>query len=368
MDSIPQELVDAIIDNVPESSLLSCSLVAKRWRRKSQQRALDNISFLSEGEVNRWCTYIPQDSDGISSYVCHVRIEAISSWAEPALLSRMLGSLSSLTTLSLYATEIPDELPGRISRGEFGNGITVLCLRFSHYTFATMTSMILSLPNLKELCVEYCEVTPEGPFPTHSVTPQREPLNSLELHGCWGGIGEALAKSRLTSSRLSLGVGITGITQLLLVSSETVVELELRGAWFSRSPDRAETIVSDLPDAFADEIPSPIHLPSLPALTTLVIDLYVSDPFPRLTNVLCSIGSAPALTSIVIDHSNWESIEGLFLEGSWVDLDRWLSQIAKHAEITGGLPLTLRPWPRGKPVWEGFLPKFRESGEIKVEH
>jgi len=236
MDLIPQELIDTIIDNVPESSLLSCSLVAKRWRRKSQQRAFDTISFSSEDEVNRWCTDIPHSSDGISSYVRHVKIEEISSWAEPALLSRMLESLSSLTTLSMDTTEIPDELPGRISCGEFGNGITALYLDIPSCTPATMTSMILSLPNLKELYIGDWEIMPGGPLPTHPVTPQRPPLDSLELRGWWGGVGKALAKSRLTFSRISSDIGITDIAELLLVSSETLVELKLCGAWFLRVP------------------------------------------------------------------------------------------------------------------------------------
>ena len=127
--------------------------------------------------------------------------------------------------------------------------------------------------------------------------------------------------------------------------------------------------MTDLPDTFADEIHSTIHLQSLPALITLVIDLCVSHPLPYLTNILCSIGSTPALTSIVIDNPQWEPIEDFFLEDPWADLDRWLSGIAKHAEVTGGLPLTLRRWPEGKSIWEGFLPEFRRSGgEIKVEH
>ena len=77
MDSIPQELIDAIIDYIPQSSLPSCSLVAKRWQRKSQKRVLGAIAFSSEHEVKRWCTDIPQDSDGISLYVRHVTIEKI---------------------------------------------------------------------------------------------------------------------------------------------------------------------------------------------------------------------------------------------------------------------------------------------------
>jgi len=123
MVSLPQELIDAIIDNVPESSLLSCSLVTKRWRRRSQQRAFDAISFKSEDEVNPRCTDILQGSDGILSYVRHIGVRGIY-WDEPALFSRMLGNLSSLTKSSLCLTDIPDELSGHISRGEFGKGIT----------------------------------------------------------------------------------------------------------------------------------------------------------------------------------------------------------------------------------------------------
>jgi hypothetical protein len=231
MDSIPQELIDVIIDNVPQSSLPSCSLVAKRWRRTSQQRVLSTIPFSSEGKVSRWCTDIPRDSGGISSYVRYVKIRDISYWVEPALFSRMLGTLSSLATLSIYAAKIPDELPNHISRGAFGKGITALYLRYTYCSLATMTSMILSLPGLKELSIE-CGAAPEEPPLANSLTAQRGPLNSLELHGYLGRIGEALAKSRLTSNRLALDTDITGVEQLLILSSETVVELKLRGVWF----------------------------------------------------------------------------------------------------------------------------------------
>jgi len=230
MDSIPQELVETIIDNVPESSLPSCSLVEKRWRRKSQQRVLSTITFSSERKVECWCTDIPRDSNGISSYVRHVTIEEIYFWVEPAILSQMLGSLTSLTTLSIFATQIPDELPGHISRGGFGKRITTLDICVPYCTFATLTSMILSLPDLKELRLEDCEATPEGPLPTYSVTPERGPSDSLKLYGCVDRAGEALAKLRSASRRLSLDVGITNVEQLLLLSSETVVKLELYGA------------------------------------------------------------------------------------------------------------------------------------------
>ena len=231
MDSVPQELIDAIIGNVPQSSLPSCSLVAKRWRRESQRRVLATILFSSEREIKRWCTDIPQDSGGISSYVRHVKIKYINSWTEPALFSQMLGSLSSLTTLSVTAAKIPDEFSGHILRGELGKRITTLNLWLTYCRLPTLTSMILSLPNLKELRVDHCKAMPEGPLPTYPVTPERGPLDMLELLGHVDGIEEALAEFRLTSRHLSLDIGMKNIERLLLLSSETLVELSLCGAW-----------------------------------------------------------------------------------------------------------------------------------------
>jgi hypothetical protein len=132
--------------------------------------------------------------------------------------------------------------------------------------------------------------------------------------------------------------------------------------------DRTKTIVTDLLDYPDERIPSPIHLPSLPALTTLVIHLSECNPSLYLTNILCSIGSASALTSIVIEHYDWNYTEHLPSEVHWVDVDRWLSRIAKRAEVNGGLMLALTRWPEGKSVWEVF-PRYRESGGgIKVDH
>jgi hypothetical protein len=231
MESIPQELIDAIIDNVPRFSLPSCSLVAKRWRRKSQRRVLSAISFSSEDEVDRWCTDIPRDSDGISSYVRRVKVELIHCWAKPTLFSCMLETLSSLTELSLVETEIPGEFLDRISRGGLGRGVAILSFWSSCFEVAAVTSMILSLPDLKELSVYCLGIALGGPLRARSVAPRRQ-LHSLVLRGNANEIGEALARHRITSTHLSLDVHTTTVEQLLMLSSETVVKLELSGMCF----------------------------------------------------------------------------------------------------------------------------------------
>jgi len=230
MNSLPQELVDTVIDNLPHSSLLSSSLVAKRWRRRSQQRALERIKFPSEVQVDRWCTDFPQDPEGIVSYVHVAEFAGIGSWYDPTIFSRALKSLGSLTELWVSETRIPDELPGQILRGELGKGITVLRLWWTSCTLATMTSVIFSLPNLKVLSIIDPRVGLEGPPQFHPVTSQRTPLDSLQL---WGknmrGVGKVLAKSGFTSRRLSLDIDLSGVEQLIMLSSKTVVKLTLYG-------------------------------------------------------------------------------------------------------------------------------------------
>ena len=158
-------------------------------------------------------------------YVRHVKIEEIFSWIEPALLGRMLGSLGSLAALSMHRIKIPDEFPSHISRGEFGKWIITLDLLSLHCRLPTLVSIILSFPNLKELRIKYYWATPEGPLPTYPVTPERGPLDTLELLKHADETGEALAKSRLTSRYLSLDGDITKIEQLLLLFLDTVVEV-----------------------------------------------------------------------------------------------------------------------------------------------
>ena len=119
--------------------------------------------------------------------------------------------------------EIPDEFLGHISCGEFGKGIIALDLDSIYCRLPTLTSMILSLPDLKKLRIKHYGAIPEGPLPTCPVTPGRGPLDSLELLGHVDEIGEALAESRLTSRHLSLDVSFTNVGWLLSLSSETAV-------------------------------------------------------------------------------------------------------------------------------------------------
>jgi hypothetical protein len=228
MDSLPQEIIEAISDNLPNYSLHSSSLVARRWRTRSQQLVLRSIAFSSENEVGHWYLDIQRSQGRIVSYVHSVEFRKIRSWNEPELLSCVLKGFCSLKSLKTSGCAIPDELVDQISREEFGRGITTLSLRFPHCRLSTITSVILSLPDLKKLTVVLDDKTSGQPLPT-SIAPRRRSLDLLELRMCANEVAEALIRSRFTFRHISLGSLISSIHRLIAVSSETLVVLTLEG-------------------------------------------------------------------------------------------------------------------------------------------
>ena len=228
MDSLPNELIEAIIDDIPPSSLHSSSLVARRWRTRSQQRILDFITFSSEDKVDRWYSDVQRVRNRIASYVRSAEFRRIDSWNEPALFGRVLEGLCSLTTLEVTACAIPDELPGQISRGMCGRGITTLFLQSSDCELSTITSMILSLPDLKRLNVLVSGTTLRDPSST-PITPQRRSLDMLELYYFASEVTEDLIQAQITSRNICLDSAISGAHRLIAISSETLVALTLEG-------------------------------------------------------------------------------------------------------------------------------------------
>ena len=231
IESLPQETIDAIIDNLPRYSLPSSSLVARQWRTRSQQRILASITFRSQCEVGRWHSDVQGGQNKILSYVRSVQFRCINSWNDPALPGRVLKGFPSLTTLEVYGTVIPDELLDQTSRGEFGRTINNLQIRFPRCALSAIISMILSFPELKELTVSLEKTALEQPVSTSSVTQKRGSLDWLGLWGHTGGISEALIQLQFTSRHLCLGSNNSNAHRLLALSSETLVGLWLEGVW-----------------------------------------------------------------------------------------------------------------------------------------
>ena len=234
MDSLPQETIDEIIDNLPRSSLRSSSLVAKRWRTRSQQRALFKVLFAKESMVNYWRTDIQSGSGGVSSYVQFAGFDNITEWSDPVLFISVVENFTSLTTLWISQTEIPSGVPERISHGDLGKKVTILHLRSPLCSLPTVISTIFAFPSLQNLFIDAFAATSGETLLTYPVLPRSEPLKSLQVTRSEYRIAEALANLQFASRSLILDVRTKTLQNLLALSPATVVELELRGVYSLR--------------------------------------------------------------------------------------------------------------------------------------
>ena len=232
MDSLPQEIIDENIDNLPYSSLIHSSLVAKRWQKRSQLSLLREIRFIGESRVKKWYTDPAcNDPDGISSYVRSVKFFTIAKWSDSTLFNNTLENFSSLDRLWICNVEITDEMVERIPSGKFGERVTALDLFSPRCSISTVTTVILSLPNLRHLCIGDYGTMPRELPSTYPATPRRKPFDSLKLvFGNLGAATEAFAKLEFTSRNLCLNVKFSSTWRLLMLSSEILGELTLTGA------------------------------------------------------------------------------------------------------------------------------------------
>lgn len=232
MDSLAQELLDAIIDHVPPPYACSCSLVARRWRKRGQQRYFSCVVFSREHEVVRWYTNIPQDPDGIPSYALDIEIQSIRWWRDPIALSRVLKCFTRVKTLTIAETRIPSsEVENIVSSGEFGREITTLNLISPLPAMPTLMPLILSFPNLTELTIDL----DTQPDPPTSILPgktwQRGPLQFLQFSWFRSEEIEFITLCGITSRKINLDVSSMMIEKIIACSSETMCELELQGTY-----------------------------------------------------------------------------------------------------------------------------------------
>ena len=134
-----------------------------------------------------------------------------------------------MTTLWIFNATIPRprDIPNSMSFGEFGKKIERLMLLSPRCTVATVTALVLSLPNLERLFL--IGTAPRKPPSVLPHASQRGPLVELDLHAPGSGVGTALAQCGVTSRKLSTSVSEAGLEQLLTLSSEVIVKLQLNG-------------------------------------------------------------------------------------------------------------------------------------------
>ena len=185
--------------------------------------------FTREHEVVRWHTNIPQDPDGIPSYVHDVEFQSIRCWRNPTLLCQVLRCFSRVKILTIAETRIPsDEVHKILSSGGFGRDITSLALISTISTIPALMSLVLSLPNLREL-IMIDPVVRQAEPPALDKTWQGEPLESLELDLFGSKEIEFIALCGIASHRVDLSARDVKLENIIACSSETMRELTFQG-------------------------------------------------------------------------------------------------------------------------------------------
>ena len=230
MDSLAQELINEIINHIPLEVMPVSSLVARRWRYRSQQCHFEFVLFEFD-DLDFWESNISQHSDSIPSYVRHVRLRDTARRLEPVILSRVLKPFTSIISLTIENSTLllDDEVAVPVSLGEFGKGITHLALHCMVKSFAGITSLVFSLPNLKELAIDDVDFWTDKPPSIIPDTSQRGPLELFMAQGTQTENYFALSRWKLVSRRLSLDPSVEGVELLSGISSETMVALTLMG-------------------------------------------------------------------------------------------------------------------------------------------
>ena len=365
MDSLPQELIDEIIEKLPLYSLRSASRVAKRWRRRSQQRLLSTVEFRSQVMVYHWYEETQNDPGGISSYVQSAVFDGVFKWRKPALFSPVLRNFNSLTSLSISLVEIPDKVMESISQcGGLSHSITTLHLRMLPFCSLSgvILPMIIAIPNLQNLLLDAVSASPEELPQGYPVLQRRRPLESLRADICMNEVTSAIADLQFEPRSLVIDIRTWTIQKLLVPLSTMLVELVLIGEC-SLCVDH-EIINDSFPDHVDPRSESwrVAHLPPFPALTSLGI--HVPNTLTlHLVDALHAISSAPALASITLEYARKFGSKQDRRSG-WDSLDRWLAQMAdKNASSAGCLVLTVVQ--THGPIPTELFPKFKKVGKVR---
>ena len=176
MELFCQKLIDMIISRASLEDIASCSLVARKWRSTSQRRHFRAITLNQRGIV-RWYTKIPQDPNGIPSYVQVVVLDAVTHCFEPYTLAGLLPSLLNLRDLFVIDTDLTllGEPQGgnSVSFDHSYQSVTQLWLICNAFALPTFNSLVLSLPNLTTLSILRPRSIVSGSTPTAPPVPAR---------------------------------------------------------------------------------------------------------------------------------------------------------------------------------------------------
>ena len=163
MGSLPQEIVDEIIDNLAFdfATLNSASLVQKSWTHRARRRLFYFVPIYSLGRLLQWSLSISPDPDGVASYTRTILLsyDTRRSWIEPANLDMFFDHFRSFTSVErLVISGLESSKFNATSTahyfGHFTATVQSLQLGTAIGTPASLFSFISAFPLVDDLAIE----------------------------------------------------------------------------------------------------------------------------------------------------------------------------------------------------------------------
>jgi len=174
MPSLPQELIDDIIDHVDswsERPLQSCSLVCSQWSTRSRKRLFEQVELSSQTDLEHWCASIRPGPSGPSSFVedlslvdSHLSMSMPigTSWFQLSILSNAAPHLQSFSGLRALRIMGWDTAAAPVSLmlhyfGPHSENVTRLTLQRMFIRTSALVAFVSRFPHLQYLFISTIE-------------------------------------------------------------------------------------------------------------------------------------------------------------------------------------------------------------------
>ncbi|KAJ7729464.1 hypothetical protein B0H16DRAFT_1470036 [Mycena metata] len=125
MPQLPQELIDAILEDVPDSSLGACSMTARAFVVTSQRRLFHWMSLVGTAQYER-TDRLFEDSPHLAGYMRYVALNIGGIPHDYGTLSRILDRLYSVERISISGTNTA--ITSQLSVLDFFARLSIKCL------------------------------------------------------------------------------------------------------------------------------------------------------------------------------------------------------------------------------------------------
>ena len=184
MESLPQEIVDEIIDGLAFdfATLKSASLVQRSWTHRARRRLFYFVPIYSLSRLERWSLSIPPDPNGVASYTRTILLsyDTRRTWIEPANLDMFFGHFRSFTSVErleisgLETSKFDATLTAHYF-GHFTATVQSLDLGTAIGTPASLFSFICAFPLVDDLAIELPSLVGGGANPGEVAHPVSVP-------------------------------------------------------------------------------------------------------------------------------------------------------------------------------------------------